>query len=618
MDMVLSILEALKEEDPQLMQKCLMELEEACLKYGHTDAAMIVYRKMHVLSFTDDGSACMDVQGVERLLVALKRECRIEDMKFVLTTSPLVNDDIIVLVAEPLIMAGQLNWFTNKIFKKFVRCIPESNSVSRVIRALMRGRARRHMSFTRPLPDEKVGLKTFFLLLEAYHQEITRRGNACEVAMELVMDSIDRQDTASAGATVAEIAATSDAAAAALSKSSPRQQSFMNSLSYLPSSFAARQLYEMEKYVMSLEMDRLDVSPEEAFFLRLTPKFEDLDFPFLTEDKHVAIDGLHINDMTAQLEVKYPTELLLMSGSLFHIAYDFERKQFHQRHSAEHLLRGLLGIIENARGELELAHDQYDSDDSLYAAALDDHDEENDDVESFYEDFDEELALSPDLLDDENSELGMSDFVELEIYSQDGENAGDTLTISYSHVEDEADESCAVSTLEIAMGSQQQIDDHDHLGRSADYIALFSHEMRHLGYNPPKEINGSAASFPGLIGASQDSIPMHPVANDTLDRLSNDIDLEGIVDENFHTLSYDINLEEIIDENVHHDASHYCGTNVHHHEFIFSEDLFMAGLPHSRRLAPLFPSNEIINQDMEAHHITWTAGVDESLDEDDE
>ena len=79
---------------------------------------------------------------------------------------------------------------------------------------------------------------------------------------------------------------------------------------------------------MKLEKDKIEISPEEAFFLRITPKFESTHFPFVTEDRHVdfsyesgGLEGMEINDITEQLRLSRPNDFLLMSGSLFTLGY---------------------------------------------------------------------------------------------------------------------------------------------------------------------------------------------------------------------------------------------------------------------------------------------------------
>lgn len=397
----------------------------------------------------------------------------------------------------------------------------------------------------------------------------TRDGTdiAATAAMSLAMENIDRSDAGAAGATTAEIAATSEAAAAALSGNWKRSESracqshFVDTIRYLPSAFAARQLYEMEKYVLN-DSTSNDVSPEVAFFLRITPRFEDTDFPFLTEDRHVPHEGLELNDLTSAIEKNYPSDFLLMSASMFPVSYAFERKQLQQTWSADQLVRGILGIIENTRGELELAHDEYDiaeetaldaadavaaaaaagggaeggdwSTDDYSSAAADNFELLDDEDNLLLEEDDTQgLSFELDELDGYDSILGNDEIHLIDLEKMDPQGLEqaleslelehmDHISITFNNAQglevDEDGDEYGVSTMEIsashAMGAPATWAEGAGQGGSLSNAVAdgFRAEMMTLGYNPAIIVNDDGKSDAMNLPLHLDGMEMPPVA----------------------------------------------------------------------------------------------------------
>jgi hypothetical protein len=311
---------SLYQDEPKNICKSLKELLASSLVHNHLEAAMSVYSEIYSLQDNNCPLPLLDAQGVDDLIEKLAEFCEIVHLKTVLKTTPLLTERALVLAAEPIIMAGELSWFAN-IFERFLAYTPNSYSAGRVIRAIVLGRSRRLMSQTDTTDDERLALGRIFQMIEAYHEVLVVNDPAAAYTNELYFQK-------DVDCVVSPIFAR------------------LQVLSHLPSSFATRQLYEMERFELNANPDNVtNISDEETFFLRMTPQLEhNANFKYVGEDRNIGLD-LELDDLTSHLASKYPNNMLIMTGDLFEAAEEEETGKLRQSMSSETLLGELLDMV---------------------------------------------------------------------------------------------------------------------------------------------------------------------------------------------------------------------------------------------------------------------------------
>lgn len=204
---------------------------------------------------------------------------------------PHTNDYLNELVyrAEPLIMSGDLSKYS-KILKDYLSNNPNTESVSRILRAIIFARARRNFAQADETTEE-------------------------QEAMSDLLNCIKNYDK-------------------------------------YKNLFAAKQLAFMENANNIFGQDQK--SDEETFALNLLPKFEDMNFNYVTEDRSPPLD-LEIRDLTSCLEKKMPNRFVLMSANIFNTAYESERKSLlNQAICVDDFLELLNGaVVEDLDEDLE-------------------------------------------------------------------------------------------------------------------------------------------------------------------------------------------------------------------------------------------------------------------------
>jgi hypothetical protein len=351
-ELAFGMLKCLEVFKPKSVTLGLYELVDKCIECNHIDAAMNAYSRLQ---------SKLDVSGKERLLKALSYECRVDDVMFVLSDRHVTDSDL-VIVAQPLIMSGNIQLFAG-LFDKYltqesiVNPLQCPERVARVIRSIIHASLRRFIKRSDPSVKETEGILDIFIKLKAYHIRLqTSNPNYLDIS---------------------------------------RSQSFL--LSY--------QLYAILKERMEgreLDIDLLLKDCEYGsivngcketlnnFNVSLLPQFESVPFPYLVEgdgQKHIEnIHRVRINDLTSELKRQDPSKVLLYRDSLYPEVYENELKLMDQK-----TLYGII-IDEMVTGQNNpfISANEDDSDSDSDSDSDGDSDSDIDSLESQFDDEDDD------------------------------------------------------------------------------------------------------------------------------------------------------------------------------------------------------------------------------------
>ena len=354
LNLAFEILDCLEGAKSRSLMLGLYELLDKCVKCGHLDDAMTAYFKLRSISEK------LDLSTKQSLLTILAQECRICDISVVLNDHFITDEDL-VLVSEPLIMTGNMKFFT-KLFERYVsesRIVSgaeESDKLARVIRSVIYARIRRYSQLSEPSVEEKNAMKKMFEILQTYHSKS------------------DDQDVFE-----------------------------------WPSYFQSCQLIEIEKERMSpneIAVYEVILTDDEFRAINRLPRFETTDFPYVVEgDDHDHVDLLDtkkINDLSSEIKKKYPSRVLLYSSSIFPEAHSAEMKHLKEKNLVK--LFNRLSLYDNTSYSLIGAklddgsvddysdsddEDGYDSTETNYSS--DDYDESDSDDSDDDSDIEDEL-----------------------------------------------------------------------------------------------------------------------------------------------------------------------------------------------------------------------------------
>ena len=308
-DLAFEILGCLEEAKPKTMLLGLFELVDKCIECGHIDDAMKGYLKLK------DIDEKLDVSGKQRLLSVLAFECRICDIMTIANDHSMTDGDL-VIIAEPLIMTGNMKQF-NSLLQKFLSDKSNltneqrSERIARVLRSVIYARMRRHIQQGELTPHEKNGVKELFKMLQNYHSKVDTDGIAGS-----------------------------------------------------PSYFQTCQLFEMEKERLGpneLSVFDFSLSEEECRATNRLPKFEVTSFPYVVEgddEQHLNyIDSKKIKDLSSQLKKKDPSRVLLYRSTIFPDSYEIEMKLLREKNMErfserifmhEHMSYSLIGAVSDS------------------------------------------------------------------------------------------------------------------------------------------------------------------------------------------------------------------------------------------------------------------------------
>jgi hypothetical protein len=226
------------------------------------------------LNLQENKTALLDHSSSTRLCSLLSSTCSLDDLEHVLQQNRFsLNADISVNSSEAFIMSGKFSSFVS-LFSKYLSHVPSPDSVSRIINAVILARSRRLMSQTDVTEDETMALEQLFSQLRSYHADYPSPSYHHDEEMSSI--------------------------------------------------FAMKQLFFLENGRNSDDCNS-EMSEEEAYFLSLTPAFENTPFEYVVEDRDIPLE-LEINDLTAQIANKQPEKFLLKGGTIFSKALQKEQK----------------------------------------------------------------------------------------------------------------------------------------------------------------------------------------------------------------------------------------------------------------------------------------------------